>query len=289
MNADCFVQIPAYRDTELVPTLRDLFSQAANPERLRVAVAWQHSKDESLPRSLFRWKNLEILPIPAHESRGPNWARHMLQQKYSGESFTLFLDSHHRFVAGWDKKLRAMYEQLSRKVHKPIITAYLPPYDPLCDPRGRIRELLKIYPLKRTAGLLTHLTGRPLPFPQSYRFPITASFASLHFLFAAGSFNEEIVFDPKIYFFGDEVITGLRAYTFGYDMFHPHRVLGWHSYNRATRVPHWDDHSNWHVQEADSFLRMRKIIKGHLRPKGFLSTIRSIEEYECLISHRLIE
>lgn len=34
-----FVQIPAYRDRELLPTIMNLFVQARRPQRLRVVVA----------------------------------------------------------------------------------------------------------------------------------------------------------------------------------------------------------------------------------------------------------
>jgi len=42
-----------------------------------------------------------------------------------------------------------------------------------------------------------------------------------------GRFNAEIPIDPAIYFFGDEITMGLRAYCHGYDFFHPHRVIAW--------------------------------------------------------------
>ena len=54
---------------------------------------------------------------------------------------------------------------------------------------------------------------------------------------------EELAIDPSIYFFVDEIAISLRAYTLGYDLFHPHRILGWHLYNRSTRVTHWDSNS----------------------------------------------
>src|SRR5579863_4967873 len=93
-----FVAIPAYRDSELPATLIDMFRKAKCPERLRVVVAWQFARRETLPKEVCRLKNLEIIAIRSEESRGPNWARRLIQQRYDGESFTLLLDSHHRFV-----------------------------------------------------------------------------------------------------------------------------------------------------------------------------------------------
>jgi hypothetical protein len=239
---------------------------------------------------VHRLNNLEVIPIPAAHSRGPNWARQILQSQYRGEAFTLLLDSHHRFVRGWDTKLLKMYSDLkARGCKKPLITAYLPAYDPRREPHGRGREVLKIYPLRRTDGLLTHLTGHPVTLWKWLKSPIVAEYLSLHFLFADGVFNREILFDPEIYFFGDEVLTGLRAYTWGYDMFHPHRVLGWHLYDRATRVPHWDDHEEWHGSELESFRKMHQVATGLRRLPGYLADTRTIGDYESHLGLRLVE
>ena len=76
---------------------------ANNPERLRVAVAWQLDEAEAhLEPALRQWANVELTKISAGSSKGCNWARGRLQEGWDGEPYTLFLDSHHRFTAGWD-------------------------------------------------------------------------------------------------------------------------------------------------------------------------------------------
>ena len=42
-----YVQIPAYRDRELLRTVQDLTNTAMNADRLRVAIAWQYGQDEA--------------------------------------------------------------------------------------------------------------------------------------------------------------------------------------------------------------------------------------------------
>jgi hypothetical protein len=281
------VQIPAYRDAELSATLLDLYAKADSPSLLRVSVVWQHGPREKLSPSLRRLPCLEILDVPHHESRGCNWARSLLQTNWGNEPFTLLLDSHHRFVSGWDGTLIKMYQDLLRRSsEKPIITAYLPSYNPDQDPRGRKRRPYKIYPYARESGLLTRLTSFPIPGYKALTKPVAADFASLHFLFAAGWFNREIPFDPRIYFFGDEVLMSLRAYTHGYDLFHPHMVLGWHSFDRTTRVPHWIDHSDWRKRHDRSLAIMRKIFKGEDSGSFGTGKQRSVAEYE---NHILLE
>ena len=288
-SAKIYVQVPAYRDQELGPTLLDLYAKATSPERLRVGVVWQRDDTDRLSDAVYRLPQLELIEVPYTRSLGCNWARSLLQQRWSGEPYTLLLDSHHRFAQGWDERVIGMYEQLRNEgVPKPLVTAYLPAYDPAREPRARRKRPYKIYPYGREAGLLTKLTSYPIPFWKRLSYPVEADFISLHFLFAAGKFNEEVPLDPQVYFFGDEVVTGVRAYTSGYDLYHPQSVLGWHSYNRSTRVPHWHDHTRWLHQHQQSLARIRKIFTGHVRGSYGLGDQRSVRQYEERIMTSLV-
>src|SRR5215471_3327162 len=285
-----YVQIPAYRDAELPKTLLDLYAKADSPRHLRVGVLWQRAADERLPRAVRSLPNLEILEVPYQRSHGCNWARNVLQRRWRSEPFTLLLDSHHRFVRGWDRALVRMYERLRRDgFPRPIITGYLPAYEPSLEPGGRKRRPYRMYPLRRERGVLTRLTSFPIQNWKSLTEPLPADFASLHFLFAAGAFNEEIRFDPRIYFFGDEVVTSVRAYTHGYDLFHPHVVLGWHCFDRALRVPHWKDHESWWRRHERSLAIMRRMFCGVYEGPFGVGRRRSVREYEKHVQLTLAE
>ena len=289
MKKELYVQIPAYRDTELSSTLLDLFKKAASPQKIRVSVVWQHARHEKLEPKVLNLPNLELTAVPCEESLGCNWARRRLQRDWRGERYTLLLDSHHRFVRHWDVQLLGMFEALRRDdVKRPIITAYLPAYDPDCEPHGRMREVLKIYPLERENGLLTKLTSHGVVFWKELTKPLPANFLSLHFLFAEGRFNEDVEADPEIYFFGDEVVTSLRAFTLGYDFFHPHRLLGWHLYDRKTRVPHWKDHQSSSEMAKRSIDKIRTIYDGTFCYDQRATRVRSIKQYEARIQMPLI-
>lgn len=267
-----YVQIPAYRDEELSATLLSLYRNAARPDRLRVRVLWQRGPDEQLAPEVSSLPNLEIEAVAASASMGCNWARKQLQAAWSGEPFTLLLDSHHRFVRGWDQKALGMFEQLRHSgVTRPLLTAYLPGYNPH-DPRRRHRQPYKIYPFEREDGLLTRLTSHPIRDWARLQSPVKADFISLHFILAEGRFNRDVPMDPSIYFFGDEVHTSLRAFEQGYRFFHPHRVLGWHAYDRASRRPHWADHPNWHHANNSSLdLLKRRYGRGAAGANGSLA------------------
>ncbi len=75
--------------------------------------------------------------------------------------------------------------------------------------------------------------------------PIPARFYSAHFAFTVGQFCKEVPHDPEYYFHGEEISIAVRAYTWGYDLFHPHKVIAWHEYTRKGRTKQWDDDKEW--------------------------------------------
>lgn len=287
-SAGIFVQIAAYRDPELLPTLRDCLRQARAPERLSFGICWQHDPGDSLAEfegdSRFR-----VVAIPHQRSRGACWARSVVQKLYQGEPYTLQIDSHHRFIEHWDDVLIAMLEGLCASGHpKPILTSYAPVYDPADDPAGRHKEPLRLC----FDGFLPDgpFAIKPHTMDDHERMdaPEPARFFSAHFAFMPGSFCNEVPYDPRIYFFGEEHSLAVRAFTHGYDLFHPHRVVLWHHYGRNQQPKHWDDNRRWTFRDQRSMQRFRQLIlREHaqgmhvpeLDPFG-LGTIRTLTDYE---------
>ena len=286
-----FVQIASYRDPELPNTLESLFSNASKPENLNVCIAWQHGEDEDL--SIFNEKykeNLLILDIPYQESKGACWARNQIQQNYNGEKYTLQLDSHHRFIKGWDTKLIKMLKNLQKKKHKkPLLTSYAPSYNPQKDPEGRSEEPWWMqFDRFIPEGAIFFLPAS-IPNHKNLKEPIPARFYSAHFAFTVGEFAQEVQHDPNMYFHGEEISIAVRAFTHGYDLFHPHEVIVWHEYTRKGRVKQWDDDKTWISKNNESHKRNRILfgmepgctpcMQNQLKPYGFGSE-RSLEDYE---------
>ncbi|WP_115512500.1 MULTISPECIES: GlcNAc-transferase family protein [Xanthomonas] len=288
-GARILVQIPAYRDPQLVHTLDSVFEQAANPDRLRVSVCWQCAPRDRLPHRYADMPGLRIDRVDYRDSRGANWARRRAQRQWRDEPYSLIIDSHLRFARHWDRKLIAMLEGLkSMGVKRPALTCYPPDFDPQTYPVGRSQVPMKIYKEAYIDGVLAHFAGFELPLWRWLKAPIPAQFMALGFLFTEGRFNRDVPFDPNVYFFGDEITTGLRAYCHGYDLFHPHRVLAWHAYDRSTRRCHWEDHATWRARDLRSFVRVRRILSGHAYRDYPLGMRRSIPGYERWIGMPLL-
>lgn len=122
-----FVSLASYRDPQLAPTVRDCLGKASNPARLRFGICWQRdAEDPSLPfASDARFR---VLDVNWRESKGACWARAEIMKLWRGEDWFLQVDSHCRFVEGWDRVLlRAMAETGSAK---PILSTYASPFTP---------------------------------------------------------------------------------------------------------------------------------------------------------------
>lgn len=289
MNSKIFIQIASYRDPELLPTLKDCISKAKFPENLVFSIAWQHTKEDV-------WDNLDefwgdprfkIIDIDYKESKGACWARNTLQQQYDGEQYTLQLDSHHRFIDNWDEELINMYEGLRSKGHeKPLITSYISSYNPETDPVGRTMVPWKMnFDRFIPEGAIFFLPAS-IDNHKELTEPIPGRFYSAHFAFAGGQFVKEVPHDPEYYFHGEEISIAVRAYTWGYDIFHPHKIIAWHEYTRKNRVKQWDDDQTWTSKNSNSHLRNRKLFEmdGLTKDIDFgiydFGKIRTLEDYE---------
>lgn len=284
-----FVQVPAYRDRQLVPTLDSLFAGASDPERLRVRVCWQRARRDRLPSRYHDHPQVEIDDVDYRASQGANWARRRIQRHWHGEPYTLLIDSHLRFASRWDRHCIDWLEGLREHgISRPVLTCYPPGFDPEIYPKGRSWSPLKNYKEDYIDGLLVHFAGFALPLWRWLTAPVPAHFLALGFLFADGRLNKDVPLDPSIYFFGDEITTGLRAYSHGYDFFHPHRVVAWHAYDRSTRTCHWQDHGDWQRRDRSSLLRVRRILSGHSYRRFPMGRRRSIASYERFIGMPLV-
>ncbi|QDJ96490.1 glycosyl transferase [Xanthomonas phage Xoo-sp13] len=261
-----FVQMAAYRDPQLVPTLLDMLTHAEHPENLHVGICWQHGEEDPIDIFLDAGFVLEsgsefskdlpllhlskdgakftVIDLHFHKTQGACWARHQIQQLYSGEKYTMQLDSHHRFVEGWDKVCIDMLEGLREDGYeKPLLTAYIPSFDPENDPAARVMDPWKMDFDRFIPEGAVFFMPSTIDNWRELDKPTRARFFSAHFAFADGTFAVEVQHDPEYFFHGEEISIAVRAYTHGYDLFHPHRLIAWHEYTRKGRIKVWDDHT----------------------------------------------
>lgn len=276
-----FLHLAAYRDPELIPTVKDVLEKADRPEKLTLGIVWQSipEEDESIAAQLKDFP-CKIIEIDARKSLGVCWARSLGQRLLHDEDFILQLDSHHRFVKGWDTLLLKLLSQCSSP--KPVLSAYVPPYNPP-------NEIPPNYPATRLTahqfdeyGVLSFVAGESLA---HYSEPQLGMFLAGGFIFAPRLFYLELPYDPLLYFRGEEVTLAARAWTKGWDIFYPHEIAIYHYYTRSNAKKHWDVNSTWYQLEKKSRERVRKVFR--LDPLGEetleiydLGSVRTLEDYE---------
>lgn len=258
-----FIQVAAYRDPQLIPTIEDALNNAKYPENLVWAIARQYHPDDKFD-DLSKYEAIpqvfKILNIPHEESLGVCWARHLTQQLYQGEEYTLQIDSHMRFAKNWDDELIYMIRNLQNNGYKkPLLTGYVSSFDPDNDPNGRVMVPWRMGFDRFIPEGAVFFLPETIPNWETLSGPVPARFYSAHFCFTLGQFSVEVQHDPMYYFHGEEISIGVRAYTHGYDLFHPHKVLIWHEYTRKGRTKQWDDDKNWASKNVNSHLRNRKL------------------------------
>ncbi|MFW0777203.1 MAG: GlcNAc-transferase family protein [Rickettsiales bacterium] len=248
-----FVAIAAYRDPEVSHTLADMFAKAAHPERIFAGITLQFDPEEDAECNVVsdRMEQLRIHALHYNDSKGANWARAKAISLREGEEYILQIDSHMRFEPGWDETLIDMLERCQSE--KPIITAYLPNYEPPDNRDYGKGHLLRIRVRKlgnETDPQLLHVTGRFVAPSDTERFGLYPTpFYIANFMFTRAATLEEVPIDPHFHFYGDEISYGARLWTHGYDMFQPDRVVMFHYWVRKDRL-HLQHYRNTQTEKS---------------------------------------
>lgn len=172
---------------------------------------------------------------------------------------------------------------------KPILTAYAPSFDP-ADDASFVQEPWELCFDRFIPEGAVFIKPHSMVGWQAMERPMPGRFISAHFLFTLGQFCREVPYDPDYYFHGEEISLSARAFTHGYDIFYPHRVVVWHEYTRKYRTKHWDDHVPGTVaipwtQRNDATHRRNRILFGmepgdvDFGPYGF-GSVRTLQDYE---------
>lgn len=284
-----FVQIASYRDPELVKTLEDILDKAKKPKNLVFAIARQYANEDGFD-NLDKWrkdKRFKILDIPYADSKGACWARNKLQQLYNNEEYTLQLDSHMRFNQDWDVELIKIVKGLQKDGYKkPLLTSYACSYEPTNDPAGRVQDPWRMVFDRFAPEGNVFFMPETIDDWKTLKKPIPARFYSAHYAFTIGQFAKEVQHNPEYYFHGEEISIAVRAYTWGYDLFHPHIPIIYHEYTRKGKVKQWDDDKEW-VKRNDRAHYLNKRLfgvdgveqEGHDGLYGF-GPVRTLRDYE---------
>jgi len=302
-----FISIAAFCDPFLRFTIESLFAEASHPEALVLGVVDQSMEPLAgwLAEQPFadRVRYLHIDPL---HSRGVCWARHLAQSLYDDEAYFLQVDSHTWFAPGWDETLYGHMSRLMKVSKKPLLSIYPPGFE--FDDGGK--------PVRRSAPnknvVVFEVKPNQVLTPDNLVLTFKAAFhktpvdghdgqagpgfyaLGFHlaggFLFAPGEFIQEVPYDPRFYFHGEEQGLALRAFTRGWDLFHPqfHQVPLFHLYKMPASASlnlHWREdlearrRIKWPERRSQAQQRLSELLAGHLEAPYGLGSERSLEAF----------
>jgi hypothetical protein len=289
-----FISIASYLDPMLFFTLNDAVAKASRPELLSLGVVDQHLDDQRAAITALPFaRQVRYVHLHPQDTLGVSWARSTAFSLYDGEAFLLQVDSHTLFEPGWDEQLRKLHATLRERSAKPVISTYpyrfdmvdgVPQYAP---GEGRTALVLRPHPEKGLAP-----DDAVLRFMARHLFtsePVMGCHVSAGFLFAAGGFVEEVPYDPWLYFHGEEQSLAVRAFTRGWDIFHPLTTPVYHLYKqegRSYESHHWHGELDARRAFQSSYLterakqRLNRLLMGDGLPGAYgLGSVRTMAQY----------
>ncbi|GAB3444627.1 GlcNAc-transferase family protein [Insolitispirillum peregrinum] len=287
-----FVAIASYRDPDLAATMSDLFAKADAPDRLRVGVClqWVPEDDTDCAPWPDRPAQVRVLEVHARDSQGACWARSRTQELMAGEDYYFQIDSHMRFVPGWDSLLLAMLAAAPSP--RAVLSTYPLSFEPpstFSPPR-----YVRIHPkgFDTDGILLQRSTGASIEDAPKVLEPTCHLGAGL--LFAAAAMVRDVPYDPYLYFQGEEISLAVRLWSHGWDLFTPNQAVAYHDYTpRPSRPRHWEDQKDWAVLRQRAAKRVRHMLGMEQYPASAedpalrdidrygLGRVRSLASYEA--------
>ena len=256
---DIFISIACYRDSEVVPTIRDAYEKAANRGRLVFGVyAQMHENDGDIDLSFLPEEQVRLLVKSNTRARGPAYARYTIYERlYKNELYYLQIDSHSRFVEGWDNELVDMLGQLRANS---VISTYPKGYQLKSDrlPQTNRVNVLKLKKIRAGVPVLTSYVD-VLEKPQRNMFWAAG------FSFCYGAIFKVVPFDPNLknLFWGEEFLMSLRFFTNNIRVYTPHKNVVFTLWTRDYRHTFWElkerMNGRFEVHGLVSFLRLCKI------------------------------
>lgn len=285
-----FISIASYRDPELQWTIKSAIENANNPDNLYFGVVHQGVDSELFDINSI--KNMSLIKMHPKEAKGAGFARAKAMELYSGQEYFLQIDSHTRFVPGWDA---ICIDQLNRAKnisgHSRVLLSYFPaPYEP--ERNGGMflvknNPKIKSYPTRQKILLnkRKQWTAERFEFDSKLKENPELSETVLGgFMFSDGSIVNEVPYDPEISFFGEEICFAMRSWTRGWDIYSPSKNIVYHFYSRGGYSKIWKDRNlrgiSWKEIEEISHSKQKRVLCGEEEGVFGAGNIRTLAEYE---------
>lgn len=273
-----FVSVASYRDADCMNTVKDLFDKATRPDRVFVGICEQNKTDdgEACVPARFKWMHrVRRITIPHGEARGPTYARYLCSTLWRDETYFCQIDSHTRFVRGWDVKCVADHRACGDA--KAVLTHYPHDMTQLNAGPADVPVLCKsafdangILTFEAVASVSASKKPRPVPF------------TSGGFVFGPGAMVRDVPYDPDLphLFQGEEILYSARLWTSGYNFYTPTQNIVFHEYGRGEAPKYWNEVDGFDEGQRASLAKVRGILDGSVAPRTHgLGAARTMAAY----------
>ena len=261
-----FIQIAAYRDPDLPETLHNLLAMATDPARLHIGICLQLAENDPADWDAAAFPDhpqLSVIRYAARDSQGACWARHQAQQFFANETFVLQIDSHMRAVRDWDELLIQTWAECQDPMA--VLSVYPNGFEPPCELQCDSLPVMAAhhfddYGILKFQGISRYRLPEHQP-----KAPVPNAFVAGGFLFGPGGLVNLVPYDPKLYFYGEEISLSVRLWTHGFNIYCPHRLLLFHLYKTSNgegdlSAQHWSDHKDWFLLNRRSLVRVHALL-----------------------------
>lgn len=257
-----FVSIASYRDKDLGNTIKDAYEKAKFPKNLFFSIVSHESKEEAIDLSWLDPSQYKYVQMHHSKATGVCSGR-ALANSLMTEEYRFFMqtDSHTRFIGYWDYWAMKDYNTFSKYwgedyIHSKYPLAFI--FD--WDNGGKKIDLqnykhyMTIYPGWSEEENIYMMHQQPLR--DTKKGERVYGFAG-NFSFGSTKAMMQIPYDPDLYFLGEEISLGARAFCKGINIVSLPSNVAFTNYNRENikNGHHWDDH-DWQKLDIKSRLRL---------------------------------
>lgn len=293
-----FISIASYRDPELPKTVKSLYDNADNKDDLYFGIVNQDYTNKHAEFPYINPDNIKNLKMHFKDAKGAGYARKIGMSLYEGQDYYFQTDSHMRFAPNWDTSLKNMMIESQKLANnkKVILSQFPAPYEPFTDGSEYFPKDDPLYWDKPSWTSVVNTWhgywagNREIIKDLSKPCPSHTILAGL--LFAPGNFVEEIPYDDRISFMGEELCIALRAYTRGWNIYAPNIMVAWHFYQRKQNPKIWSDQINkgkWNLLEFESQKIQKKILLAEEEGIFGIEDYQKYLDYQKMIGFNFID
>lgn len=250
-----FIAISHYRDNRCGKTLFNLFTKAANPQRVHIGLVEQRKDDETVcimdycklmssnEKNCPYRKQIKSLFYSRLDARGPVYGRYLTHSLMGDEEFCMQIDSHMDVVKNWDAEMLTMWAATNNEYA--VLSTYVPDLASLgvnVNNRWEVPHLCQS--LWSDRGMVRNQQASSAI---NLETPILAPLWSAGFSFSKCHAEVKVPNDPSLpmIFEGEEFSKFARLWTRGYDVYTPSRSLIAHDYKHVLAAQDSIDTTRW--------------------------------------------